>query len=168
MKTRTNTKVDFKDELIQSRSNSVREFGGIAHRLEFVDVVNGVEYINDSKATDVNSTWCSLEFMEKPVVWIVGSSEVDTDYGVFADMAKEKVKAIVCLGKNKEVVFDSLVKCVDMFAEAISIDEAVEIAGSFAKDGEVVLFSPACSSYDLFQNYKDRGQQFRKLVDGLK
>ena len=152
------------DKLIEARKLSLEEFSGIEHRLELVAEKEGVEYINDSKATDVNSTWYSLEYMQKPVVWIVGLSDLDTDYSIFNELVQDKVKAIICLGENKEGVLNSLVKDVDCFAEASSIKEATEIASSISMEGDVVLFSPACSSFHLFQNYKDRGQQFRKAA----
>lgn len=152
------------EELINARKSSLSEFSGIEHRLELVTEKSGVEYINDSKATDVNSTWYSLEYMEKPVIWIIGLSDLDTDYSIFSELVQNKVKAIVCLGENKEGVLNSLLKNVDCFAEASSIKEATEISSSIAVNGDVVLFSPACSSFHLFQNYKDRGQQFRKAA----
>jgi UDP-N-acetylmuramoylalanine--D-glutamate ligase len=152
------------EDLLKARRSSLNEFSGIEHRLELVTERAGVEYINDSKATDVNSTWYSLEFMEKPVVWIVGLSDIDTDYSIFSELVGDKVKAIICLGENKEGALNSLLANVDCFAEASSIKEATQIASSIAMDGDVVLFSPACSSFHLFQNYKDRGQQFSKTA----
>ena len=134
------------------------------HRLELIKNVGGVDYVNDSKATDVNSTWYSLECMDKPVVWVVGISDMETDYSIFNELVGEKVKAIVCLGKNVEGALNSLIERVDCFSEASSVSEAVQISKSLSSDGDVVLFSPACSSFHLYQNYKDRGEQFRKSV----
>lgn len=165
--TEARSKSEVKDKLVEARKSSLSDFGAIEHRLELVTVKNGVEYINDSKATDVNSTWYSLEFVEKPIIWIIGLSDLDTDYSIFRDLVLSKVKAIVCLGENKEGVLNSLLKDVDCFAEASSIHEATEICSSIAMSGDVVLFSPACSSYHLFQNYKDRGEQFRKSAMSL-
>lgn len=155
------------EELINARKTSLGEFGGIEHRLEMVKQIDGVDFINDSKATDVNSTWYSLEYMTKPVIWIVGISDVDTDYSIFSELVEDKVKAIICLGENKEEVLNPVLDKVGCFAEANSIKEAAEIAQAFSTKGDVVLFSPACSSFHLFQNYKDRGQQFRKAVNEL-
>jgi UDP-N-acetylmuramoylalanine--D-glutamate ligase len=155
------------DKLVESRKLNVDEFGGIEHRLELISNVNGVDYVNDSKATDVNSTWYSLECMDKPVVWILGLSDMKTDYSIFNDLAQKNVKAIVYLGKNIDGTLNSLIERVDCFSEASSVSEAVQIAKSLAANGDVVLFSPACSSFHLYQNYRDRGEQFRKSVSEL-
>lgn len=155
------------DKLVESRQSIVDEFGGIEHRLELISTFGGVEYVNDSKATDVNSTWYSLECMVKPVVWIVGLSDLETDYSIFNDLVLQNVKAIVCLGKNLDGTLNSLIERVDCFSEASSVSEAVQISNSLSSDGDVVLFSPACSSFHLYQNYKDRGEQFRKTVSDL-
>ena len=152
------------DKLVESRQSNVGEFGGIEHRLELISNVNRVDYVNDSKATDVNSTWYSLECMDKPVVWIVGLSDLETDYTIFNDLVNQNVKAIVCLGKNFNGSLNTLIERVDSFSEASSVAEAVQISCSLSVEGDVVLFSPACSSFHLYQNYKDRGEQFRKSV----
>ncbi|MDA9564255.1 hypothetical protein N9R81_06250 [Flavobacteriales bacterium] len=152
------------DKMVESRRSTTEEYGGIEHRLELVNSINGVDYINDSKATDVNSTWYSLECMDKPVVWIVGVSDMETDYNVFSKLVSSNVKAIVCLGENVDGNLNALIERVDCFSEASSVSEAVEISKSLASTGDVVLFSPACSSFHLFQNYRDRGEQFKKSV----
>ena len=152
------------EKLVESRLSNVDEFGGIEHRLELISNVNGVDYVNDSKATDVNCTWYSLECMDKPVVWIVGLSDLETDYTIFNDLVNQNVKAIVCLGKNFNGSLNTLIERVDSFSEASSVAEAVQISCSLSVEGDVVLFSPACSSFHLYQNYKDRGEQFRKSV----
>ncbi|MBN4062047.1 MAG: hypothetical protein COA57_02710 [Flavobacteriales bacterium] len=154
-------------QLLKARESSVAEFGNIEHRLEFVAEVNGVEYINDSKATDFNSTWYSLEFMAKPVIWIVGVSENEQDYSLFSELVENRVKSIICLGGKSEKLLGTLVFDRELISDAETMEDAVEAAECIAKDGDLVLFSPACSSFDLFQNYKDRGQQFRKAVDKL-
>ncbi|MGD1844462.1 MAG: glutamate ligase domain-containing protein [Salibacteraceae bacterium] len=156
------------NKLVQARRKSLEEFGNIEHRLELVDVINGVDYINDSKATDVNSTWYSLYYMNQPVVWIIGNSELETDYSLFSEIAMDKVKAIVCLGGRNVLINNALQGKVDTITDAHDLDEAVRLANSHTEEGDVVLFSPACSSFDLFQNYKDRGQQFRKSVSDLR
>ena len=152
------------DKMVESRKLNVDEFGGIEHRLELITNIGGVDYVNDSKATDVNSTWYSLECMEKPIVWVVGLSDLETDYSIFNDLVQQNVKAIVCLGKNLNGTLNSLIERVDCFSEASSVSEAVEISKSLSTRGDVVLFSPACSSFHLYQNYRDRGEQFRKSV----
>ncbi|MBL4653207.1 MAG: hypothetical protein JKY53_10150 [Flavobacteriales bacterium] len=161
------SKKSLADKMVESRKSNVDEFGGIEHRLELISNINGVDYVNDSKATDVNSTWYSLECMNKPVVWVVGLSDLETDYSIFNDLVKQNVKAIVCLGKNVDGALNSLIERVDCFSEASSVSEAVEISSSLSSDGDVVLFSPACSSFHLYQNYRDRGEQFRKSVSEL-
>ena len=154
-------------EVIKARRKSVKEFGSIEHRLEFVDELEGVEYINDSKATDFNSTWYSIESMERPVVWIVGISEYESDYSIFSELVEDRVKSIICLGDNPDQLLGTMVFDRELFYTADTIDKAVELANDIANTGDVVLFSPACSSFDLYQNYKDRGQQFRKAVEKL-
>lgn len=152
------------NDLLQARKNSISEFSGIEHRLELVTEVNGTEYINDSKATDFSTALFSLSCMTRPVIWIVGISEVQNDYSVFSELVKEKVKAIVTLGKDRERSLDVLKKAVHFFSQSYSIEEAVEAASAFAEENDVVLFSPACSSFEMFENYKQRGECFRKAV----
>jgi UDP-N-acetylmuramoylalanine--D-glutamate ligase len=156
--------VNSSNDLMQARKNSIQEFSGIEHRLEVVAERNGVEYINDSKATDFTTSWYSLSCMNKPVIWILGISEMQDDYSVFADIVKEKVKAIIVFGRseNNQVYF--LRKLITNFSEVLTVEEAVETASSLAHVGEAVLFSPACSSFEMFENYKQRGEYFRKCV----
>lgn len=161
------SEVSLADKLVEAREPNLTEFGGIEHRLELVSTIEGVSYINDSKATDVNSTWYSLDTVNSPLVWIVGVSDSETDYSVFNDLVREKVKAIVFLGENQEGVLDTILKQVDNSASAQSVQEAVQLAKSFAVNGDVVLLSPASSSYHVFQSYKDRGEQFKKAVSEL-
>ena len=152
------------NDLLKARSNSVQSFGSIDHRLEFVSNVDGVEYINDSKSTDENSTWYSLEFMNRPVVWIVGTPDSEIDYDLFAEKVDSKVKAIICLGVGDDNLRNAFHQSVDSFTVASSVEECVNIANEISEDGDVVLFSPACNSFDMFQNYQDRGVQFREAV----
>ncbi len=164
-KTNASTSDSLEEQLLKARNTTIDEFESVEHRLEFVDEIDGIEYINDSKATDVDSTAYSLDFMKVPVVWIAGASETETDYALFTDLVKEKVKAIVCLGKGKALmdIYDE----VESFEETETISEAVMIATSLANAGDIILFSPACSGNDKFRNYKERGLQFRKVVEEL-
>ncbi|NQY11437.1 MAG: hypothetical protein HRT71_18215 [Flavobacteriales bacterium] len=159
-----NTKVEETNDLLKARASSVQSFGSIDHRLEFVSNVDGVEYINDSKATDENSTWYSLEFMNKPVVWIVGTPDSEIDYDLFADKVESKVKAIICLGAGDESLRSAFHNSVDSFTAASSVSECVRLASELSEDGDVVLFSPACNSFEMFRNYQDRGVKFREAV----
>jgi UDP-N-acetylmuramoylalanine--D-glutamate ligase len=146
---------------------SLSDFKGIEHRLEPVLKINGVEYINDSKATNVNSVWYALECMTGNVIWIAGGKDKGNDYSILNDLDKEKVKALICLGKDNS----KLQKCYEGKVETIvdthSMRDAVKSAYLLAKEGDVVLLSPACASFDLFDNYEDRGRQFKKYVREL-
>lgn len=158
-------------KLLEIRNESIREsladFKNVEHRLEFVAKVNGIEFINDSKATNVNSVWYALESMEKPTVWIVGGVDKGNDYESLIPLVKEKVKAIVCLGKDNEKIKEAFSGTVDVIAEAQSAFEAVALSYRFAKKDDTVLLSPACASFDLFENYEDRGRQFKAAVRAL-
>ena len=152
------------------RKNKIREavqtFESLEHRMEPVATVRGVEFINDSKATNVNSTWFALESINKPTILILGGIDKGNDYSLIRDLVKEKVKAIVCLGiDNKKIhdAFESDVKVVD----TTNAEDAVQAAFHLATVGDVVLLSPACASFDLFKNYEDRGTQFKKAVRDL-
>lgn len=157
--------------ILEIRNESLREslsdFKNVEHRLEFVAKVNGIEFINDSKATNVNSVWYALESMEKPTVWIVGGVDKGNDYESLLPLVKDKVKAIVCLGKDNAKIKEAFSGTVDVIAEAGSAYEAVALSYTFAKKDEVVLLSPACASFDLFENYEDRGKQFKAAVRAL-
>lgn len=149
--------------------NSLETFQPIEHRLEPVLSVGGVLYINDSKATNVDAAWYALECQSKPVVWIVGGTDKGNDYSVMNDLVKEKVKAIVCLGvDNKKIheAFESIVGKENM-KDTLSAEEAVKASAAFAKDGDVVLLSPCCASFDLFKCYEDRGEKFKAAVRNL-
>lgn len=148
---------------------SLETFQPIEHRLEPVLSVKGVLYVNDSKATNVDAAWYALECQKKPVVWIVGGKDKGNDYSVLTSLVKEKVKAIVCLGIDNRKIHDSFGKIVgeDRMADAKSAEEAVRAASEFARDGDVVLLSPCCASFDLFENYEDRGAKFKEAVRNL-
>lgn len=158
-------------KIIEIRNESIKEslsdFKNVEHRLEFVAKVNGIEFINDSKATNVNSTWYALESMADPTVWIVGGVDKGNDYETLIPLVQEKVKAIVCLGKDNEKIKEAFAGCVDVIAEAGSAAEAVAMGYRIAKEKHTVLLSPACASFDLFENYEDRGAQFKAAVRSL-
>lgn len=157
--------------LLDIRADLVREslmdFENVEHRLEFVAKVNGVEFINDSKATNINAAWYALESMERPTVWIVGGVDKGNDYSELESLVKAKVKAIVCLGVDNDKIKEAFADHVEQIVETQSATEAVTAAYQLAKKEEIVLLSPACASFDLFKNYEDRGNQFKKAVRGL-
>jgi UDP-N-acetylmuramoylalanine--D-glutamate ligase len=157
--------------LLDIRKDVVREslsdFVNVEHRLEFVAKVCGIEFINDSKATNVNSTWFALESMENPTVWIVGGVDKGNDYSELTALVKEKVKAIICLGKDNQKIVDAFSGMVETIVEAGSAMEAVAYGYRLARKEETVLLSPACASFDLFENYEDRGNQFKQAVRSL-
>lgn len=146
---------------------SLQDFANLEHRLEFVASINGVDYINDSKATNVNSAWYALETMNKQVVWIVGGVDKGNDYTILKKLVEEKVKAIICLGKDNEKLHKAFADAVGYIVDASSAQEAVLLANNISEKGDVVLLSPACASFDLFENYEDRGQQFKRYVRNL-
>jgi UDP-N-acetylmuramoylalanine--D-glutamate ligase len=157
--------------LLKIRKATIREslegFQGAEHRLEQVLTINKVKYINDSKATNVNATYYALESMNTSTVWIVGGVDKGNDYKSLFPFVNEKVKAIICLGKDNEALFDAFGNMVDTIIETQNMSEAVKIAYKIAATGESVLLSPACASFDLFENYEDRGQQFKAAVRQL-
>jgi len=144
--------------------SAVKSFQPIEHRMERVTNINGVEYINDSKATNVDSTFYALDSIEKDVVWIVGGIDKGNDYSQLIPLVRSKVLGIVCLGKDNKKLHDVFENLVDQIDDALSAGEAVEKATSMAKEGYTVLLSPACASFDLFDNYEDRGQKFKKGI----
>jgi UDP-N-acetylmuramoylalanine--D-glutamate ligase len=156
--------LDIRNEIVRE---SLADFENIEHRLEFVTKVHGIEFINDSKATNVNSTWYALESMTNPTVWIVGGVDKGNDYSMLRDLVKDKVKAIVCLGKENEKIHNAFADLVEIIVDAHSSEEAVKRSYKLAKKGDTVLLSPACSSFDLFENYEDRGRQFKRDVKSL-
>jgi UDP-N-acetylmuramoylalanine--D-glutamate ligase len=146
---------------------SIESFESLAHRMEPVLTVKGVEFINDSKATNINSTWYALESMKKPTILILGGIDKGNDYSLIRDLVKEKVKAIVCLGVDNRKIHEAFQNDVSLIVNTGSAEEAVRSAFHFANKGDVVLLSPACASFDLFKNYEDRGDQFKKAVREL-
>jgi UDP-N-acetylmuramoylalanine--D-glutamate ligase len=156
--------VDIRKDIIRE---SLEDFVNVEHRLEFVASINGIEFINDSKATNVNSAWYALESMQKPTVWIVGGQDKGNNYEELVDLVKEKVKAIVCLGVDNKKIIKAFKGSVENIMEAGSAVEAVAMSYKLASKGDAVLLSPACASFDLFQNYEDRGVQFKTAVRGL-
>jgi UDP-N-acetylmuramoylalanine--D-glutamate ligase len=156
--------LEIRKEIIRE---SLSDFVNIEHRLETVTKVHGIEFINDSKATNVNSTWYALESMNSPVVWIVGGQDKGNDYEMLTALVKDKVKAIVCLGVDNSKIVKAFKGIVDQIEESGSAEEAVKKAYRLAKKGDIVLLSPACASFDLFENYEDRGHQFKQAVRSL-
>ena len=147
--------------------DAVKNFHSLEHRMEFIAMVRGVEFINDSKATNVNSTWYALESMNKPTVLILGGVDKGNDYSLITDLVKEKVKAIVCMGTDNSKIIAAFKDIVPMIIETDSAKKAVNAAFRAATKDDVVLLSPACASFDLFKNYEDRGTQFKEAVKEL-
>lgn len=157
--------------LLKIRKQTIREslesFHGVEHRLEKVMKIKNVEYINDSKATNINSTFYALKTVKPKIVWVVGGVDKGNDYSELLPLVNEKVKAIVCLGIDNTRIIESFDKCIDTIVEAHSMEEAVKMSYQIAEEGDTVLLSPACASFDLFENYEDRGNQFKKAVKSL-
>jgi UDP-N-acetylmuramoylalanine--D-glutamate ligase len=146
---------------------AVQSFTSLEHRMESVVFIKGVEYINDSKATNVNSTWYALESMTRPVVLILGGVDKGNDYSIIDELVQEKVKAIVCLGVDNSKILAAFKDKVATIVETTSAVDAAKAAYQLAERGDVVLLSPACASFDLFKNYEDRGKQFKTAVKEL-
>ncbi len=146
---------------------SIQNFQGADHRLEKVLKIHHVQYINDSKATNVNATYYALDSMTTPTVWIVGGIDKGNDYKVLMPLVREKVKAIVCLGLDNSKLREAFGNAVDIFVETYAMSEAVKVAYKIAERGDTVLLSPACASFDLFKNYEDRGNQFKEAIKNL-
>jgi UDP-N-acetylmuramoylalanine--D-glutamate ligase len=157
--------------LLKIRKQTIREslenFQGVEHRLEHVLKINKVQYINDSKATNVNATYYALESMSAPTVWIVGGEDKGNSYEELYSFVNTRVKAIICLGVNNEKLLQNFSNMVDVIVETQYMSEAVKIAYKLAEAGDNVLLSPACASFDLFENYEDRGRQFKDAVRNL-
>ena len=158
------TAIDIRKEKIRE---ALQTFETLEHRMEPVATIKGVEFINDSKATNVNSTWYALESMEKPVVLILGGVDKGNDYAILKELVAEKVKAIVCMGTDNSKIHEAFTSVVPQIVNTENAKDAVEAAFHFAGKGDVVLLSPACASFDLFKNYEDRGLQFKKAVKDL-
>lgn len=157
--------------LVKVRKETIRQsiqtFQGVPHRLEKVLKINHVEYINDSKATNVNATFYALDGIKRPIVWIAGGVDKGNDYSELMPLVREKVKAIVCLGADNAKLKASFGNVIDLMVETYSMEEAVKVAYKIAERGDAVLLSPACASFDLFTNYEDRGDQFKNAVKKL-
>lgn len=157
--------------LLKVRKDTIREsledFEGAEHRLEMVLKINGVQYINDSKATNVNATFYALDCVKAPIVWIVGGVDKGNDYLDLMPMVREKVKAIICLGLDNQKIIQTFSNVVDLIVETAGAEEAVKVAYKIAEKGDSVLLSPACASFDLFENYEDRGNKFKEAVSAL-
>ena len=151
----------------ESIRQSVANFQGVPHRLEKVLKIQHVQYVNDSKATNVNATYYALESMTTPVVWIVGGVDKGNDYRSLLPLVREKVKAIVCLGLDNSRILETFGNVVDLVVETYAMSEAVKVSYKIAERGDTVLLSPACASFDLFKNYEDRGEQFKQAVKAL-
>ena len=156
--------LDIKKEVIRE---SLQDFAGVEHRLERFIKVHGIEFINDSKATNVNSTWYALECMTTPTIWIVGGVDKGNDYSSLVDLVKEKVKGIICLGVDNEKLHKTFGSLVENIQDASTMKEAVNQAYRMGEKEDAVLLSPACASFDLFKNYEDRGEQFKECVREL-
>lgn len=158
--------------LLKIRKQTIREsmesFHGVEHRLEHLGKVKNVIFINDSKATNVNATFYALDSMSASTVWIVGGVDKGNRYEDLLALVNEKVKAIVCLGIDNSAIYDAFSNCVDIIIETSSMSEAVTKAYELTEDNDAVLLSPACASFDLFENYEDRGRQFKNAVQSLK
>lgn len=158
-------------KVLEIKKKHIREalttFPGVEHRMEQVLQIKGVHYINDSKATNINATWYALESMKTPVVWIVGGTDKGNDYNDLLALVQEKVKAVVCLGVDNAKLLHFFTDKVPVIKEARSMKEAVDLCYELSTPGDTVLLSPACASFDLFENYEDRGDQFKKCVKSL-
>lgn len=158
-------------EILRVRKNTIREsmsnFQGVEHRLEKVLKIQNVQYINDSKATNVNSVMFALDSVTAPIIWIAGGVDKGNDYSELMPLVREKVKAIICLGVDNHKLIDAFGTIVDIIVETQSMDEAVKISSKISEKGDTVLLSPACASFDLFENYEDRGLRFKQAVRNL-
>jgi len=153
--------IDLRNQIIQeSRS----EMPSTPHRLEVVATVNGITYINDSRAVNVDLTWFALEQLDQPAIWIVGGMQDGHDYTMLREIVRDKVRAIVCLSRENSKVFKMFMADVEVVVAATTAEEAVRAATALAKPGECVILSPACPSHDLFDNYEDRGRKFVRAV----
>jgi UDP-N-acetylmuramoylalanine--D-glutamate ligase len=153
------------------RKEEIREalsdFQNIEHRMEFVLKIKGMDFINDSKATNINAAWYALDCYDGPLIWIVGGVDKGNDYSALRDLVQNKVKAIICLGKDNEKIRSAFQGLVPEWLETQSMEEAVKGAYYLGKAGDTVLLSPACASFDLFDNYEDRGRKFKMAVRSL-
>ena len=156
--------LDIRKDIIKE---SFSDFQNVPHRLEFIARIHGVDFVNDSKATNVNSTWYALENAQNPVIWIAGGIDKGNDYSLLHDLVKKKVKAIICLGKDNRNLINAFKNNVDTIVETTSMEEAVNLGIHLGRNDDMVLLSPACASFDLFENFEERGDKFRKAVNKL-
>ena len=156
--------MDVDNSVIRS---SLSTFQAVEHRLEKVLSIGDVLYVNDSKATNVDAAWYALECQTRPVVWIVGGKDKGNDYAPLVPLAKEKVKAMICMGVDNAKFHDSFKDVVPIIKDVTSAQDAVKLASELSVAGDVVLLSPCCASFDLFKNYEDRGRQFKEAVRNL-
>jgi UDP-N-acetylmuramoylalanine--D-glutamate ligase len=156
--------LDLRKEVVRE---SLENFENVEHRLEFVAKVHGVSFINDSKATNVNSAWYALESINTPIIWVAGGQDKGNDYNELLPLVSKRVKAIICLTKDSSKIRKAFEKVVDTIVDSSDAEHTVRVAYELAKEGDTVLLSPACASFDLFDNYEDRGRQFKKAVKGL-
>lgn len=151
----------------ESIRESLQDFQSLEHRLEYVTKIGGVKYINDSKATNVNSTWYALEHLQGPIVWIAGGVDKGNDYTHLVDLVKEKVTTIICIGKDNRNIHAAFGSKVDLIVNMESMSEAVQMSQHLVGDQGTVLLSPACASFDMFSNYEERGRSFKSAVKAL-
>lgn len=156
--------LELRKELVRE---SLEHFENVEHRMEYVSKVNGITFINDSKATNINSAWYALESQDKPVIWIAGGTDKGNDYTELNDLVRSRVKAIVCLTKDSSKIRAAFSGMVDTIIDTDSAEQAVRVSYDLGREGDVVLLSPACASFDLFENYEDRGRQFKQAVRRL-
>ncbi len=156
--------LDIRKEIIRE---SLSDFKSLEHRLEWVADVHGIEFINDSKATTVNAAWYAMESLTKPIIWIAGGVDKGNDYSLLVPLVLSKVKAIVCMGIDNRKIHEAFGRSVDMIVNTQSMNDAVKSAYRLATNGECVLLSPACASFDLFEDFEDRGRQFKEMVKSL-
>ncbi|MDP4289471.1 MAG: hypothetical protein Q8908_00165 [Bacteroidota bacterium] len=159
------------DRLIDIRKETIKQclsdFHNEEHRLESVANIAGIEFVNDSKATNVNTTWFSLEEYNRPIIWIAGGTDNGNDYSKLLEIAKRRVKILICLGINNAKLIETFSPYIKKIVETTSMEEAVNYAYSIGEKGDTVLLSPACASFDLFSDYKERGVAFRNAVQNL-
>ena len=146
---------------------SLSDFQNVEHRLEYVARIHGIDFINDSKATNVNSTWYALECMQNPIIWIAGGIDKGNDYSELSKLVQEKVKVLICLGKDNKKLIEAFEDKVELVIETKSMDEAIRYAMAAGDIDDVVLLSPSCASFDLFENYEERGNQFKQAISSL-
>jgi len=156
--------LDIRKDIIKE---SFSDFQNVPHRLEFIARIHGIDFVNDSKATNVNSTWYALENAQNPIIWIAGGIDKGNDYSLLQDLVKKKVKAIICLGKDNANLINAFKNSVETIVETTSMDEAVNLGIHLGKNDDIVLLSPACASFDLFENFEERGDKFREAVNKL-